>query len=205
MEKHELPLIILLGGSSGSGKTTLANALVHELGLAHHLSTGFIREAVSAILPIEEAALLNNFTFDAWKLIPELVGLPKETVLTGAIAQTQLLKPAIDACINRSIREGASLVIEGTHLLPGMFDPTIQGITSFCILDVPDRSILIQRAMGPTHKKRNLDQIQLNSIVELQEAYVRLGKEYELPIIVNTNLQQSVNQVKALIEANLRN
>lgn len=199
MATSETPLIILLGGSSGTGKTTLANALVQELGLAHHLSTGFVREAVSAVLPPRKAKLLAGFSFDAWNLRGDIDDLSENRVLNGAIAQTRLLKPAIDACISRSEREGASLVMEGTHLIPGMFEPLILSASVFCILDVPDRSALVRRSLGSTHKRRILDEKQLNSIVQLQDAYVRLGKQHGLPIIVNTDLNRSVDEVKKLL------
>ena len=37
-------------------------------------------------------------------------------------------------------------------------------------------------------------------IIQLQEAYVHLGEQYGLPVIVNTDLEQTVAQVKNLID-----
>lgn len=192
------PTIILLGGSSGTGKTTLANALVQEMTLAHHLSTGFVREVVRAVLPESRARLLQGFTFDTWHVSRKKNTLP-QTVIAGALAQSRILQPAIEACIRRSVREGSSMVIEGAHMLPGLFDPKSLGVSLFCILDVPDRNELIRRALGPTHGRRDLGPQQLGYITELQDSCVSLAKEHEIPVIVNTDLDNTVAYVKNLL------
>ena len=201
MADVDTPLIILLGGASGTGKTTLANALVQELGLAHHVSTGFIREVARAVLPASKARQMGGYSFDAWRLASGPTPSDDHRVIQGALAQTRLLLPAIEACIQRSVREGASLVLEGSHMLPGLFDPTTLGASLFCVLDVPDRDQMVQRALGPTHSSRSLDQEQLASIVEFQDACLCLAREHGVPIVENMDMGQTVARVKELLVA----
>lgn len=200
MNTEETPIIILLGGASGTGKTTLANALVQELSLAHHISTGFIREVARAFLPSSDAEQMVGYSFDAWK--HDASGQTEtndDRVIDGAMRQSQLLFPAIRACIDRSRKEGAPLVLEGSHMLPGLIDAKDLGVTLFCILDVPDREQMIKRALGPTHSSRNLDKVQLNSIVTFQDACLTLAKENNVSIIDNTNLESAIELAKTLI------
>lgn len=198
MEKSDAPLVLLLGGASGTGKTTLANTLVQELGLVHHVSTGFVREVARAVMPPDQARMLGGFTFDAWRLM----GKPARDghgVFAGALAQASLLQPAIEACIRRSLAEGASLVLEGAHVLPGLFDTGALGVSLLCILDVPHRETLVQRALGPTHSRRHLSQEQLASIIELQDACVQAARRYGIPVVENTDFAHAVAQVKELL------
>jgi 2-phosphoglycerate kinase len=198
MEKSNAPLVLLLGGASGTGKTTLANALVQELGLVHHVSTGFVREVARAVMPPDKARMLVGFSFDAWRLMgkPERDG---HGVFVGALAQARLLQPAIEACIRRSLAEGASLVLEGAHVMPGLFDTGVLGVSLLCILDVPNRETLVQRALGPTHSRRHLSQEQIASILELQDSCVRAAREHGVPVLENTELSHTVAQVKELL------
>ena len=118
------PLVILLGGAPGTGKTTIANLLMAELGLAHHLSTGFIRASVTHLLPEADARLLQHHTYDAYQALKSAdsatgsVGDDNGLLLEGAIRQAMILKPAIESCINRAVREGIGMVLEGSHFPP---------------------------------------------------------------------------------------
>jgi len=193
------PLVLLIGGASGTGKTTLANLLVQELDLAHHVSTGFVREVVKSVLPDTQAELLDSFAFDTWHDLQAKSPATSPSVVEGALTQAALLLPAIQACINRSIREGASLVLEGSHLLPGLFDTESLGISRFVVLDVPNTDVLLQRAQGHTHALRNLSSEQLSNIVELQKGYLELAALHEIPVINNTEVQHSIKQIKELL------
>ena len=197
MADQDAPLIILLGGASGVGKTTLANALVQELGLAHHVSTGFLREAVRSVLPKAQARVLEGHAFDAWQLM-DGAAPTHHRALQGALAQAHILQPAFQACIARSLREGVSLVLEGSHILPGVVD-SAPGVSLFCVLNVPDRELLIHRARGNTHRRRLLDEGQAASILELQDECLNLARTNGAPVIDSTQLDHALTQVRALL------
>jgi 2-phosphoglycerate kinase len=199
MRKSEDPIIILLGGASGVGKTTLANTLVHEFGLQHHVSTGFVRETVRALLPESLVGALNGHAFDAWKLIDTDPNLPTHPAFQGTKVQAQLLRPAFEACISRALREGISLVLEGSHLIPGLLEDSHDKISLACIVDVPDRNLMLQRAAGDSHRRRILNTEQLNSILGLQAECLKLAAHHSLPIVDNTNLRTAVMEIRKLI------
>lgn len=197
MADRDAPLIILLGGASGVGKTTLANALVQELGLAHHVSTGFLREAVRSVLPDAQARVLEGHAFDAWQLM-DGAAPTDHRALHGALAQARILQPAFQACIARSLREGVSLVLEGSHIIPGVVD-SAPGVSLFCVLNVPDRDLLMRRARGNTHRRRILDEGQAASILELQEECLHLARTTGAPVIDSTDLRNALAQVRSLL------
>ena len=196
------PLVILLGGAPGTGKTTIANLLLGELGLSHHLSTGFIRASVAHLLPEADARLLKHHTYDAYQALEDTDGAAGDgnnLLLEGAIRQSMVLKPAIESCINRAVREGIGLVIEGSHFLPGVLEPGTLEATLLCILDVPDREALKQRVLSPNHSRRTLSEAQLERLVQLQEGILGLAKVHGQPVVINEDLPGTIKQIRSLV------
>ena len=196
------PLVILLGGAPGTGKTTIANLLLGELGLSHHLSTGFIRASVAHLLPEADARLLKHHTYDAYQALEDTDGAAGDDdgiLLEGAIRQSMVLKPAIESCINRAVREGIGLVIEGSHFLPGVLEPSTLEATLLCILDVPDREELKQRVLSPNHSRRSLSEAQLGRLVQLQEGILGLAKVHGQPVVINEGLPEAIKQIRSLV------
>ena len=199
------PFVILLGGAPGTGKTTIANLLLGELGLSHHLSTGFIRASVAHLLPEADARLLKHHTYDAYQALEDTdggagsIGDDKGILLEGAIRQSMLLKPAIESCINRAVREGIGLVLEGSHFLPGVLEPSTLEATLLCILDVPDREVLKQRVLSPNHSRRSLSEAQLGRLVQLQEGILGLAQVHRQPVVINEDLPEAIEQIRSLV------
>ena len=192
-------LVVLIGGVSGTGKTTVANELVRELGLSHHLSTGFIRAAITHFLPGPEGRLLQKHTYDAYQALTGSVFSDRSPLLEGAVQQSILLKPAIESCIGRAAREGIGMVLEGSHFIPGILDMPGLAVDVQCILDVPDREELKFRALSPNHSRRRLSDEQLERLIELQEEILGLARLHGHPVVVNDDLSEALKQVRSLV------
>lgn len=132
--------IILIGGTAGTGKTTLASELSWRLGLDHRIGTGFIREIVKSQHREEDCLELYGFTFRS------------EQPIANIVAQARRLRPAIIACIERARREGTSLLVEGTHLLPSLYHDVI--VDLFVVLEAPESEEHKRRLRGPSHLHR---------------------------------------------------
>jgi 2-phosphoglycerate kinase len=142
--------IILIGGTAGTGKTTLASELSWRLSLDHRIGTGFIREIVKSQHHKEDCLELHGFTFRAAQPVANI------------IAQAQRLRPAILACIERARREGTSLLVEGTHLLPLLYHDV--SVDLFTVLAAPELEEHRRRLRGPSHLHRQTTDTDLANV-----------------------------------------
>src|SRR3954466_2932233 len=135
--------IVLIGGASGAGKTTLAGRIKCELGLVHFLGTGFVRAIVQAETTAERDPSLFSMTFQS----PD----PVDHIIT----QARRLSPAVLSCIDRARREGTSIVIEGTHLIPALYHDIGADLYLVLRAPAPDAHALWIRGDTNTHRDIN--------------------------------------------------
>ena len=169
------------------------------MSLSHHLSTGFIRSSIAHLLPDADARLLGKHTYDAYQELSPPAETNVSPLLEGAIRQSMLLKPSIEACIRRAGREGIGLVLEGSHFIPGVLDPEELGADLMCILDAPDPGALQHRALSPNHSRRRLSAEQLDRLIQLQNEILDLARYHNQPVVVNDDLGKTVDQIKTLL------
>jgi 2-phosphoglycerate kinase len=150
--------IVLIGGSSGAGKTTLAGKLKADLGLDHFIGTGFIRAIVQSETTPEDDPELFSMTFQSPDPVAHIV------------LQARRLHRAVASCIDRARREGTSIVIEGTHLIPELYHDA--AVDLYFVLRAPDAIAHAEWVRGDTHSHRTVDEGDLANI-RLIDEYLR--------------------------------
>lgn len=121
----EKPIFILIGGAPGVGKSAVAAEVGYRLGIPRVVSTDSVRQALRSLIGPELSPVLHASTFSAWRaeLLPfeRSSARPRRNrVLRGYLAQVHQLGPAITGIIERNTTEATSLVMEGSHLVPGV-------------------------------------------------------------------------------------
>jgi len=116
------PLIFLIGGTAGCGKSTTATMLASRLDIVRTQSTDMLREVMRTMLPKQLMPVLHTSSFAAWSALPGHPARGDEVsdalLVHGYRSQADLLSVAIEAVIQRALRERVSLILEGVHIHP---------------------------------------------------------------------------------------
>jgi 2-phosphoglycerate kinase len=163
--------VVLIGGPAGAGKSTLARELECHFGFDHRLGVGFLREVVRSETDQDRDPLLFLYSFAG----PD----PTSTLWR----QAKRLQPAVEACIERAHREGTSLILEGTQLLPELYHDHPY-VTDFLVLEAPAGAEHHQRLLGSSHTKRQLDDEALAQIGTTNAYYVEQAQLYNVPSLI---------------------
>lgn len=118
VRKSKEPLIILIGGASGVGTSSMAFELASRLGLKNLISTDMIREVMRKIVSKELSPVIHKSSFDAYESIRTPL-LGHDPVVEGFISHVDVVNVGIEAVIERALKEGISIIIEGVHVVPG--------------------------------------------------------------------------------------
>jgi 2-phosphoglycerate kinase len=120
------PLIFLIGGTAGCGKSTVASLLASHLDIVRTQSTDMLREVMRTMLPKQLLPVLHTSSFAAWSALPgqlkTYTRVPEALLIHGYRTQADLLSVAIEAVIQRALRERVSLILEGVHIHPAFME-----------------------------------------------------------------------------------
>jgi 2-phosphoglycerate kinase len=180
--------VILLGGAPGTGKSTLANLLVSRLDLDHRIGTGFIRAILQSEVSEASEPLLFSRTFEA------------EDPTARVMWQARRIRAAVLACVDRARREGTSLVVEGSHLLPSVYADL--PVDVFAILAAPPESEHTRRIGGHRHTQRILGAEDLDAIRQIDKFYRLDADRAGVPVLATDAAVEDV--VEALVDMTCR-
>ncbi len=177
--------IILIGGTAGTGKTTVAREAANKYNIQHRIGTGFIREIVKTETKNECLCSHTYLTTN-------------RQAYNHLVDQTNAILKSINACIDRAAREGTSLIIEGSHILPWIIRN--KNVTHSLILYIEDEKTHRIMLDGISHKERIITDKDFSRIRELQYSIVHLAETNGVPLIRSgMNEANTIDGVKKVI------
>src|SRR5215218_8467462 len=112
------PIVVLIGGATGVGTSTLAADVARRLNIQSVVGTDSIREVLRRAISPDLLPILHKSSYE---ITPEDIRVPidgEETVLFGYRAQAAQVSVGVEALVERGLKEGTNVIIEGVHLAP---------------------------------------------------------------------------------------
>lgn len=153
------PIVVLVGGSTGVGTSTLAADVARRLNIQSVIGTDSIREVLRRAISPDLLPVLHKSSFE---IKPEDIRVPvddEETVLFGYRAQASQVSVGVEAIVERGLKEGTNLIIEGVHLAPEIILNRFKNHPNVCSLVVylsdeeAHRSRFHVRALGTSMRR----------------------------------------------------
>jgi 2-phosphoglycerate kinase len=201
-QRLDLPIVVMIGGGTGSGKSSVATEVAHRLGITRVTSTDVIRHTMRAFFSEAFMPTIHYSSFEAGREVRHEED--ENPVLTGFLDQTRNVLVGMGAVIERALSERWSIVLEGVHLVPGLLPPIDGALMIHCILQIADREahaahfwIRDATSVGLRPVQRYLDA--LDDIRLIQSAIVERARRYDVPVIENRNIEQTITDVMDLV------
>lgn len=204
------PLVLLLGGSTGSGKSSLATEVAHRLDITRILSTDSVRHVMRAMISDKLLPSIHRSSFEVWRdmQMPAVPGLDPR--LVAFLDQVRHVSVAVEAVLERSVQENLSMILEGVHLVPGLYgrfarDPRLQFV--HLVVHVQDedehRSRFTARGRGVAGRpgRRYLDNFE--TIRAIQSYLVQQAGVSATPCIENSNFDAATSDTLGHILAGI--
>ena len=140
LDKLDRPLVVLMAGTTGVGKSTLATMLATRLGVTRVIATDSIRQVLRAFFSRDFMPVVHYSAFEAGKAVgegvedslrdePEVEALAEpegDRDIVGFERQARSVGAGVAAIVERSCIEGAPLIVEGVHCVPGLLDEELR-------------------------------------------------------------------------------
>jgi 2-phosphoglycerate kinase len=212
--KSGKPLIFLLGGTAGCGKSTTATMLASRLDIVRTQSTDMLREVMRIMMPKQLIPVLHTSSFTAWTALPGQSEADNEVsdtlLINGYRSQADLLAVAIEAVIQRALREQVSLILEGVHIHPAVVEKLAKNNDAIVIpimLGVLKRKQLQQRihGRGTDVPQRRGDRYlkHFDEIWRLQSYLLSEADHANIPIVANSNRDKVFHEIMRITIATL--
>ena len=203
LQRQDLPLIVLIGGSTGTGKSTVAAEVARRLGITRVASTDFIRQTMRAFFSPEFMPTIHYSSFEAGAALDEEV--TGDPTIVGFVDQCRHVCVGVDAAIQRALTEGWSMVLEGVHLVPGLLPQRVEGVLLVhVVLEISDEDVHrlhFHVRDAATGGVRAMDKYldRLDDIRRIQVYVAGRARREGVPVVENANVERAIDQVIGLV------
>jgi 2-phosphoglycerate kinase len=200
------PIVVLIGGATGVGTSTLAADVARRLNIQSVIGTDSIREVLRRAISPDLLPILHKSSFD---IKPEDIRMPVDdgdTVLFGYRAQASQVSVGVEAIVERGIKEGTNLVIEGVHLGPEIILDRYKDHPNVCPLVVylsdeeAHRGRFHVRALG-TAMRRPAEEyiVHMEEIRQIQDYILRSAMRCGIYAVENLSIESTSDAVVAFV------
>jgi 2-phosphoglycerate kinase len=195
------PLVIVIGGATGTGKSTVATEAAHRLGITRLTSTDSIRQTMRAFFSREFMPTIHYSSFEAGAAVPD----SDDPLTAGFIEQSRNVLVGVRASIDRALEEGWSIILEGVHLVPGLFPVDVEGaVFCPCVLSIEDETTHAQHFFSRSGGSERPLATYLDHFAEirrLQRFIVGRAEREGVPVIENADAATTTDALLELVQA----
>ena len=206
LQRHEEPLLLLIGGATGTGKSTIATEAAHRLGITRVTSTDFIRQTMRTFFSKEFMPSVHYSSFEAQLALTRAEEDESgDAAILGFLDQTRNVLVGVNAALERAATERWSTVLEGVHLVPGMVGMEYAAASVVqCVVAIEDENLHRSHFWVRDHATEGLRPLEkyldsLPQIREIQDYLVERARRYDVPVIYNESLDRAIADVLDLV------
>ncbi len=202
------PIVVVIEGASATGKSMIALDLIQAISPTRFISTDTVRQLLRNTHSKVKYPELHCHTYQAYKY-NQIGNSNLDPIIRGYNAQSRLIFPHIIDTTKRIIIEGATSIIEGVHILPGLMNDISEGVLEILI----NPSYRVHQAMfGSKNKIGKLKSVSSDEHVRkeefvsarvIQEHMERNALQQHIAIIGLDDYEQSQLEIYRLILAKM--
>lgn len=210
IRKNKDPLIILIGGASGVGTSSIAFEIANRLGIKNMISTDMIREVMRKIVTKELVPSIYESSYTAYQSLRTNPPSEFDEVLIGFKDHVDTVSIGVEAVIERSLKEGISIVIEGVHIVPGFIreDLVQKDNVAMFVLAVSDEEVhkgrlysRCRQAWARRPLKRYMQYFW--AIRKTHKYFISQAKKNQVPVIENIDVITTIDYIiKSITKSN---
>jgi len=200
------PVVVLIGGATGVGTSTLAADVARRLNIQSVVGTDSIREVLRHAISPDLLPILHKSSYEIKRQDMRVPVEEEDAVLFGFREQAAMVCVGVEAIVERGLKEGTNLVVEGVHLVPGIIPERYLDHPNVCTLVVHlsdenvHRSRFYIRAMGTAMRRPAEEYIaHFQQIRQIHDYIVESAGRADVNAVENLSIENTSDEVVEIV------